>query len=101
MRLRPAFLAVVLGLSLFGTIYAFQRPWREVTALEYGNDLHITRAHRKIPFSGTLMIEGDERCSRRFLLVGAARFELRFELAFPCAQGGFRRARVQGAVELC
>jgi hypothetical protein len=37
MRLRPAFLAVVLGLSLFGTIYAFQRPWREVPALEYGN----------------------------------------------------------------
>ena len=37
MRLRPAFLAVALGLSLFGTIYAFQRPWREVPALEYGN----------------------------------------------------------------
>jgi hypothetical protein len=37
MHLRPAFLAVVLGLSLFGTIYAFQRPWREVPALEYGN----------------------------------------------------------------
>jgi hypothetical protein len=37
MRLRPALLAVVLGLSLFGTIHAFQREWREVPALEYGN----------------------------------------------------------------
>lgn len=35
MRLRPAFLAALLGLSLLGTIYAFQRPWREVPALEY------------------------------------------------------------------
>ena len=30
-------MAVVLGLSVFGTIYAFQRPWREVPALEYGD----------------------------------------------------------------
>jgi Domain of unknown function (DUF4159) len=37
MRLRPALMAVVLGLSVFGTIYAFQRPWREVPALEYGD----------------------------------------------------------------
>lgn len=37
MRLRPAVMAAVLGLSLFSTIYAFQRPWREVDALEYGN----------------------------------------------------------------
>jgi len=37
MRFRPAFLALVLGLSLFGTIHAFQREWREVPALEYGN----------------------------------------------------------------
>jgi hypothetical protein len=37
MRLRPALLAVVLGLSLFGTIHAFQREWREVPALEYGD----------------------------------------------------------------
>jgi hypothetical protein len=37
MRLRQAFSAVVLGLTLLGTIYAFQRPWREVDALEYGN----------------------------------------------------------------
>lgn len=41
MRLRPALLAVILGVSLLSTIYAFQRPWREVQALEYGNDLHI------------------------------------------------------------
>lgn len=43
MRVPPGLLAALLGLSLFGTIYAFQsqRPWREVTALEYGNDLHI------------------------------------------------------------
>ena len=32
---RPAFLAVILGLSLFGSISAFQRPWREVPAIEY------------------------------------------------------------------
>ncbi len=37
MRLRQAFVAAVLGLTLLGTIYAFQRPWREVDAIEYGN----------------------------------------------------------------
>src|SRR5260370_39142845 len=37
MRFRPASMAVVLGLSVFGTIYAVQRPWREVPALEYGD----------------------------------------------------------------
>jgi len=37
MRLRPALLALPIGLSLLGAINAFQRPWREVPAIEYGN----------------------------------------------------------------
>ena len=35
MYLRPAFFAVPLGLSLLSTIYAFQRPWKQVDAIEY------------------------------------------------------------------
>src|SRR5579884_4171417 len=35
MGFRPAVLAVLLGLTLYGTMSAFQRPWREVEAIEY------------------------------------------------------------------
>src|SRR5438105_14749739 len=32
---RPSLIAVALGLCLLGTLFAFQRPWRQVEGVEY------------------------------------------------------------------
>lgn len=37
MKLRGAIAALICGFMFFGTLYAFQKPWREYPAVEYNN----------------------------------------------------------------
>src|SRR5437868_735823 len=45
MCLRPCSLALALGISLVGALFAFQRPWHEVPGVEY-NDFPVPPDHQ-------------------------------------------------------